>query len=313
MNVEQKKRGPKRPSFNGNTSIETNHFSNKQVGELPMVSPYPQTIFDHVNDSQLQFDADFVSNFAIDPSMDLSSFVKPSKFNPVVQQQPIQIDPVVLNYYKQMNPKLDVQQELDLFFAATLQNPPPRDETSDLIIAELPGIPSGFYLHLISMFFTYYHKGFPVLDETIFFENLIPNNRHNGMLLNTIYAIGCRYSRSPHLYQTPFFTPQKAHDYFLNRALALTPAPETWQKFDADTISICQASLLLVSCDFHSHSSHWMLFGMAIRQILRFEMNLDHVNHDFLSISSSFDKFKVNCSQSERKRFCRLIGCGTVQ
>ena len=336
MNVEQKKRGPKRPGYhdietsnlsdnvknikNVNSNLmSANYDSNSPYGDSSMVfgdslnfgqtSSY-HSIFDNVNDSLLQFDTDFVSNFAIDPSLQLSTFVKPSKFNPApvpsqsIQQQPIKIDPVVLNYYTQLNPKLDVQQELDLFLAATLQAP--TNEASDLSIPELPGITASFYLHLISMFFTYFHNAFPLLDETVFFENLIPSNKHSQMLLSVIYAIGCRYSRSPQLYQTPFFSPQKAYSYFIKRALTLTPAPETWQNVDVDTISICQAAVLLASCDVHSHSQHWMVFGMAVRQVLRFEMGRERVTNDFLSLCSAYDKFHVNCTPDERKRYLQL-------
>jgi hypothetical protein len=325
MNVEQKKRGPKRNHTddyeNNPTSESPKAFSNANIKKYQPNNIFANdqhtakirenNPFDSVFDSNIQFETDFVSNFAIDPSLTLASYVKPSPYNPMganysvpqtMQQQPIEIDPVVLNYYTQLNPKLSVQQDLDLFLAATLQNAN-EEQSSDLTITELPGIPSTFYMHLISMFFTYYHKSNPILQESIFFENLVPRNRHHTMLLNTIYAIGCQYSRSPHLYQTPFYTPAKAFEYFINRALSNTPPPEVWASISANTIEICQASLLLASCDYRLQKSHtWMMFGLSIRQAQKYEMHTASVSHDFLSICNNLPKFHVSCTKQERQR-----------
>ena len=192
----------------------------------------------------LDFDIDFALNVGLmqpqlNPSDNLIpniplDQIKPSAFNdPQVikqftqrqQQEKLVIDPEVLALYQTLNPKLSIQTDLDAFLSSTLQNNPlssPHQQTQlsdtlDLKIPELIGVPTTFYLHLISMFFTYYHPSFPLLDENSFFESLIPVNLHHQMLLNTLYAIGCLYSRSPYLYQTPFYTPVKASEFFMAR------------------------------------------------------------------------------------------------
>jgi hypothetical protein len=228
--------------------------------------------------------------------------------------QPLHIDPEVLNLYTQLNPKLTIQNDLDLFLSSTLgNNAIPTDDSflygaTNLTIPELPGTPTTFYMHLISMFFTYYHPSMPIIQESVFLENLVPANKHHPMLLNTIYAIGCHYSRSPYLYQSPFYTPQKAVDYFIARALAATPAPESWSLISSNSISISQASLLLSSTDFQTSKSHtWMMVGMTIRLNQKFEMQSEKTSHDFPSICNGISKFHVDCSTEERKRFFNFL------
>ena len=193
--------------------------------------------------------------------------MKPSSFNPpglgnTFQQQqinnePLMIDPEVLALYSQLNPKMGLQNDLDMFLSSTLEgqqqpytntnNLNGNSNSTDLTNPELIGFPTTFYIHLISMFFTYYHPSLPILDENSFlsklgmmdsrffaskpllflhFNLLVPTNNIHPMLLNTVYAIGCFYSRSPYLYQNPFYTPQKAVEYFISKALAATPPPE---------------------------------------------------------------------------------------
>jgi hypothetical protein len=258
------------------------------------------TMPQNIQNSQLDFDYDFAANFALDPNVMLSDFTKPAP-NKIDYQEPIQIDPLVLNYYTELNPKLAVKQELDQFLADTLQVS--NAAGANLLIPELPWISTSFYVHLISMYFTYYHKCNPLIEETLFMEHLIPINKHHGMLLNSIYAIGCQYSRSPKLYQAPFYTPQKAFDYFINRALSLTPAPEVWGSINSDSLEICQAALLLSSCDYTAQKSHtWMMSGMAIRLALKFEMFSSKIHHDFFSTYGKIQKFNVACIGKERQR-----------
>jgi hypothetical protein len=274
MLIEQKKRGPK-----------------KHKEEQASIQNEP--IY-----SNLDFDTDFILNLE-DPfqvPVYLQSQKKP-------QQTPLQIDPEVLNLYTQLNPKLHIQSELDHFLQSTLQGQQELHGPMNLTIAELPGVPSTFYMHLISMFFTYYHPSFPVLQEQHFMESLVPENKHHAMLLNTVYAIGCIYSRSAYLYQTPFYTPQKAFDYFVNRALAATPPPEVWGSEASDSLAICQASLLLSSCDFKTTKSYsWMMVGMALRLCLKFEMHTQQVEHDFFSLYTGIPKFHLKASNQERQR-----------
>lgn len=326
MLIEQKKRGPKRPDQDGSVKkvrVETTKVERSSLGDeesverLERVEKLEKTI----NDMRLQrgeklvqaervldFDADFAFNFGLDIPLDQ---LKPSSFNPpsLFTNQPLDIDPEVLNLYTQLNPKLTIQNDLDLFLSSTLgTNHIPTDDSflygaTNLTIPELPGIPTTFYMHLISMFFTYYHPNMPLIQEKVFLENLVPTNKHHPMLLNTIYAIGSHYSRSPYLYQSPFYTPQKAVDYFISRALAATPAPENWGLISSNSIAISQASLLLSSCDFQTKKSHtWMMIGMAIRLNQKFEMYQDKSTHDFLSLVNGVQKFQVDCTAEERKR-----------
>ncbi|KAJ2995193.1 hypothetical protein HDV02_001019 [Globomyces sp. JEL0801] len=114
-------------------------------------------------------------------------------------------------------------------------------------------------------------QNMPILDEKLFMENLIPVNNHPPMLLNIIYAIGCHYSRSPQLYQVPFYNPQKASEYFINQALISTPAPETWASISSDSISVSQASLLLSAYDCITHKTHtWMMIDCSTEERKRF-------------------------------------------
>ncbi|KAJ1343779.1 hypothetical protein BSLG_001671 [Batrachochytrium salamandrivorans] len=171
----------------------------------------------------------------ITTDMFAGNYIKPSAFNPqgyiantFNDANSIQIDPKVLSLYAQLNPKMTLD------FESLLLQQPRKDDTvpsvdfplmadsflygpANLTLTELPGIPANFFLHLISMFFTYYHPTFPIIQETLFFETLIPVNKHHQMLLNTIYAIGCHFSRNSLLYQAPFYTPQRAWEFFLDR------------------------------------------------------------------------------------------------
>ena len=236
--IVQKKRGPKR---NGEHSDDTEFKrARASVGEIDNLqvssnatslnnSAKDVTNFEFLNEPSrvLDFDADFAFNFGMDSLTNFAVDIpldqmKPSAFNQpsmYTTSQPLSIDPEVLNLYTQLNPKLSLQSDLDLFLATTLgTNTVPSDDSflydsTNLSVPELPGIPTTFYMHLISMFFTYYHATMPIIQESVFLENLVPTNRLHPMLLNTIYAIGCHYSRSPYLYQSPFYTPQKVFEY----------------------------------------------------------------------------------------------------
>lgn len=223
-----------------------------------------QNMFSLNHDSILDFDLDFAMNFDNHNMSNTDSIknqsnmnrnklvrvdlpsnqfpMKPSSFNPPglvsmnpqqvknAKNDPIIIDPEVLALYAQLNPKMGVQNDLDMLLSSTLQSQnhytQNLNNSTDLTSLELIGIPTTFYIHLISMFFTYYHPSFPILDENIFLEKLVPIDYIHPMLLNTVYSIGCLYSRSPYLYQNPFYTPQKAVEYFISKALAATPPPE---------------------------------------------------------------------------------------
>lgn len=81
------------------------------------------------------------------------------------------------------------------------------------------------------------------------------------MLLNTVYAIGCFYSRSPYLYQNPFYTPQKAVEYFISKALAATPPPEVRISLQRQFFCfLLQLSLsLCIGLGFHLYEIHCYL------------------------------------------------------
>lgn len=85
-------------------------------------------------------------------------------------------------------------------FDKPLSTPPvPKMLPLNLSNPLLPTLPTDFYLHLVSLFFTYFHPTFPVLHEASFLERLIPINMHSNALLNIIYAIGVNYSKHPGL------------------------------------------------------------------------------------------------------------------
>ncbi|KAH9269290.1 hypothetical protein BASA83_008652 [Batrachochytrium salamandrivorans] len=257
----------------------------------------------------------------ITTDMFAGNYIKPSAFNPqgyiantFNDANSIQIDPKVLSLYAQLNPKMTLD------FESLLLQQPRKDDTvpsvdfplmadsflygpANLTLTELPGIPANFFLHLISMFFTYYHPTFPIIQETLFFETLIPVNKHHQMLLNTIYAIGCHFSRNSLLYQAPFYTPQRAWEFFLDRAYAFIPSPESKQFISSESLSICQASLLLASCDFSlKRSRTWMIVGIGCRMAQKYELYHTESKPDFFSLFNGHRKIQVSSSLQERKR-----------
>nr|KAJ3421332.1 hypothetical protein HK105_003840 [Polyrhizophydium stewartii] len=254
-------------------------------------------------------------------------YIKPSAFNPAggdpTQQgaavpQPIQIDPEVLNLYSQINPKMNL--DLTSLLQSTLtgvQRPTSQANIPafgispesflygpvNLTVPELPGLPSEFFLHLISMFFTYFHPTMPIVREISFFENLIPINHHHQMLLNAIYAIGCHYSRHPMLYQAPFYTPQRASDFFMDRAFAAVPPPDSKHFISYESLAICQASLLLATCDFSlKRCRTWMMIGMGCRLVQKYELYYTQSQSDFFTVFNGRKKVHIPSPLQERKR-----------
>ncbi|KAK5673363.1 hypothetical protein QVD99_000812 [Batrachochytrium dendrobatidis] len=272
------------------------------------------------------------SNLSLDPSQLQSisiqnmlggNYLKSSTFNSqeyIPNSNPdfnnssqIQIDPEVLNLYAQLNPKMSVDLNTLLVSPSTDGSVPSADLSFNiesllygpvnLTLAEFPNLPSEFFLHLISMFFTYYHPTFPIIHETPFFENLIPINKHHQMLLNAIYAIGCHYSQNSLLYQTPFYSPQRASEYFMDRAFAAVPPPESKHFTSPESLAICQAAILLTSCDYSlKRCRTWTTIGMGCRLAEKYELYYSKSLPDFFSLYNGSRKTCVPVSLQERKR-----------
>jgi hypothetical protein len=123
------------------------------------------------------------------------------------------------------------------------------------------------------------------------------------MLTAAIWAIGCNYSRHPALYQAPFFTPAKASEFFVQKALAAVPPFEARQFATRDSVEVCQAAILLTACDFSVQKCrNWMMFGIATRLAMRYEVWKDANSPDLLSVNSTALKVDVECTPRERRR-----------
>jgi hypothetical protein len=173
----------------------------------------------------------------------------------------------------------------------------------NLMCPELPNLRSDFFLHLISMFFTYYHPSFPVLEEKSFLENLIPVNKHHPMLLNVIYAIGCNYSTNSFLFQMPICSPTKAFAFFINKALRYAPSPDDDMFSSYEVVEIAQAALLLTSCDINANNTRTLtMMALASRVITRLELQRRSNTNDFMSITSFARRFDIEVPPQQRKR-----------
>ncbi|KAJ3282243.1 hypothetical protein HK104_010991 [Borealophlyctis nickersoniae] len=177
----------------------------------------------------------------------------------------------------------------------------------NLTIPELPTLPPDFYLHLVSLFFTFFHPTFPVIQERIFFENLVPVNNHHPMLLSAIYAVGCLYSRHPLLYQQPFASPQKASEYFANRAASVGPQFSAIGKGGQQAqegLSECVASILLACCDYGARrrGKNWSYNVTGCRLAQKLDLAYDETKDDFYSVYNGLRKQQVEGTKEERKR-----------
>jgi hypothetical protein len=181
----------------------------------------------------------------------------------------------------------------------------------NLMCPELPNLRSDFFLHLISMFFTYFHPSFPILEEKSFLENLIPVNNHHPMLLNVIYAIGCNFSLNTFLFQMPIGSPQKAFTFFINKARKFAPVPGDDIFSSFEVVEITQAALLLVSCDVSGTATRTLsMIELAARVITTLELHRRANTDSFMSIGSFGRRFDVDISPGQRKRimFSLLLG-----
>ncbi|KAJ3055409.1 hypothetical protein HK097_010610 [Rhizophlyctis rosea] len=177
-----------------------------------------------------------------------------------------------------------------------------------LTIPELPNLLPDFYLHLISLFFTYFHPTLPLIHERTFFENLVPVNNHHPMLLNAMYAIGCLYSRHPQLYQAPFGSPQKASEYFATRAVNVVPLGQMSSgkksSQSVESLSTCVATLLLAVGDFGARKQGrtWTHAASGCRVAQKFDLAYDKTTDDFFSLFNGTKRQEVYGTPEERKR-----------
>ncbi|KAI8809779.1 fungal-specific transcription factor domain-containing protein [Cladochytrium replicatum] len=176
----------------------------------------------------------------------------------------------------------------------------------DLAVNDVPKLPSEFYLHLISCFFTYFHPCLPVLEERIFFEDLIPENNHHPMLLCAIYSIGALYSRHPLVYKAPLYSPQRANEYFANKGALALPSSSSEGKSGRgfEQLEVCQASLILSFSEYGNRigQRQWMFTGMGCRLAQRLDIPFEETTDDFFSFFNGRTKPAISCTKAERKR-----------
>jgi len=98
------------------------------------------------------------------------------------------------------NPMLSIpspsQLDFDIF-TPTFADPTECRSFTFLLRDPNPVIPFKLKDHLISCFFTHYHRHHPILLLPDFFELCYPVCRHPSYLMNAIYAFGSIYSRHP--------------------------------------------------------------------------------------------------------------------
>ncbi|KAJ3108273.1 hypothetical protein HDU97_001807 [Phlyctochytrium planicorne] len=251
---------------------------------------------------------------------------------------PLQLSPDI--YDKVLTMPNTTEEALQWLSPTKLVHALPVDEApvlGGLLIADLPDTPGDFFLHLIQKyvltvvktrsiltlfslksaisFFAFFHQSLPIIDETQFFESLIPVNKHHPMLLCAIYSIGCLWSRHPLIFKPPFYSPQRASAYFASRAATLIPATASKSFRNFETIFVCQAALLLSVGDFGCRRGQrsWMYTGMGCSQELtasaftnRLAQRLDiaYLNtvDDFISIYNGKPKPAIVSGIRERKR-----------
>lgn len=98
------------------------------------------------------------------------------------------------------------------YFNALTANMPPHVTNRATQLSELS-------IHLLANYFTFVNPCYPMFDEVLFFEDLIPVNRHSPALLNALYAYGALHSRHAQLYQAPYHSPRKAAQHFFDQAV----------------------------------------------------------------------------------------------
>lgn len=162
----------------------------------------------------------------------------------------------------------------------------PLHSKESLMLSDLPDIPTEFYLHLIQLFFLYFHSSLPIMSEAQFFADLLPQNKHHPMLLNVIYSIGCLFSSSPICLMPPLYTPQRASEFFANRAAGYISTSSIKTQAALEQLSICQATLLLSIVDSSTSKSlrSFTQSGMGIRLAQKLDLAVVACNkNDFYS------------------------------
>ncbi|KND04558.1 uncharacterized protein SPPG_08827 [Spizellomyces punctatus DAOM BR117] len=152
---------------------------------------------------------------------------------------------------------------LDNVFAAF----PPHVQLPKPLICMRPGLVPELYIHLLACYFTFVNVCFPMFDEVLFFEDLIPVNRHPPALLNALCAYGCLHSRHTALFETPYHNPRKAAQYFFDEAV---------KEIDSipDSMQHVQLLVLLGVWDFGQEyrGTSWQYISLAIREAEKIQL-----------------------------------------
>lgn len=188
---------------------ESNNLYTPQTNYLPHNEQRNETLMwgpSNLNINYKQIDPELLK-FYLDINPKLETLNLEQHFYPAdyMNNNHIQIDPEILNLYTQINPKLALQPDI---MNALNQPELANIHTVNQIIhgpvnltcSEIPNLGSDFFLHLISMFFAYFHTTFPILDE-----------KRNHRLVN--YSI----SSKSDTYQSPSAYASKC--YIRNRML----------------------------------------------------------------------------------------------
>ncbi|KAJ3035333.1 hypothetical protein HDV00_004061 [Rhizophlyctis rosea] len=298
------------PTLDGSFQTGTTDVS---LGDAPLITP--SILKDaYFNTSDLNFEEAFgtsLQNANLNFTSNLGNAAPAAAPpNPSNMQAPTQSSPVSLPPATYANTQIAAQptQQLNINPTAAFFNTPFLFGPIGLTIPELPNLLPDIYLHLVSLFFTHFHPTLPLIHERTFFENLVPVNNHHPMLLNAIYSIGCLFSRHPQLYQAPFYSPQKASEYFATRAAnCVQPTQASSMKKGLQTtesLSTCVASLLLACCDYGARKNGrtWTFAESGCQLAQKFDLAYDSTTDDFFSLFNGAKRQEVFGTPEERKR-----------
>lgn len=325
FNISQKKRGPKssRQPPEKKLKLDDNATFSGQVWNSTTapagLDPEMLNLYAELN-PKLLAEFSLKAPVQIDPEMlSLYQEYEPksldSNFMSLLQdqQQVLHVDPEILNLYAQINPKLSIQQDFMNLLEQPLGNVEDILYGTLLSVPDLPQLNSDFYIHLISLFFTYFHATMPIFEESIFFRRLMPVNTHDPSLLFAIYSIGCKYSRTPQLFHPPLMTPNDASKFFRERSILLRPKPGEILSPDR-ALQVAQAGILLANCDIGlSDPMTLPIFRSSVQFIHDFDFMYEQVSQTRLKFGLAVPKQNLECTMIERKRHLfNNSGCAGV-
>ncbi|TPX67358.1 hypothetical protein SpCBS45565_g03831 [Spizellomyces sp. 'palustris'] len=184
--------------------------------------------------------------------------------------QPIYRAPTLANLSSSIT-EIDINPEYLASLGSGLDNVfsafPPHVQLPKHLICMRPGLVPELYIHLLACYFTFVNVCFPMFDEVLFFEDLIPVNRHPPALLNALCAYGCLHSRHTALFEAPYHNPRKASQYFFDEAV---------KEIDSlpDSMQHVQLLVLLGVWDFGQEyrGTSWQYISLAIREAEKIQL-----------------------------------------